>query len=74
MVDDTIRIIECDVSGAAMDELAGSKGTLPKDRHEQFAMLRDRIEEIASGMFDLDATRPAAVRIFYHHVRGRKDR
>lgn len=74
MVDDKIRVVECDVSGAAMDQLTGSKGTLPKDRHQQFALLRDRIEEIASGLFDLDTTRPAAVHIFYHHVRGPKGR
>jgi hypothetical protein len=76
MVDDTIRIVQCKISGSAMDELEANKGkgTLPKHRYAQFATLRDRIEEVASGLFDLDKTRPDTVRIFHHHVRGRKDR
>jgi Protein of unknown function (DUF1488) len=76
MIDDTIRVVHCKISGSAMNDLDQAnkgKGTLPKDRNAQFATLRDRIEEVASGLFDLDKTRPDTVRIFHHQVRGRED-
>lgn len=77
MIDDAIRIIQCDISAAAMDEIDESskgKGTFPDGREAQFAKLRDRIESTASELFDLHPTRPDRLRIFYHHVRPRKDR
>jgi hypothetical protein len=75
MVDDQIRTVQCTISAPAMDELdEGGKGQgkQPEDREAQFAMLRGRVEEIASELFD--ARRRAhseTVAIFYHHVRGR---
>ena len=35
-----------------MDDVAGGKGTLPADREAQFLRLRERIEHIASTIFD----------------------
>jgi len=42
------EIIECQISGVAMDELAGCKGTPPADREAEFLRVRDAIESIAS--------------------------
>ena len=62
--------VECTISGAAMDELAGKKGTLPAEREAQFLLLRDAIERIASDNFDHDRIAPGGVvRIFAKHVR-----
>jgi hypothetical protein len=44
--------VECQISGAAMDDVAGGKGTLPADREAQFLRLRERIEHIASTIFE----------------------
>jgi hypothetical protein len=68
------RIVDCEVSGPAMDYMIGTKGGSLEERHSQFAELRDKIEQIASDMFDRDAT--YLVRIFAKHVdlrlRGKK--
>ena len=62
--------VECTISGAAMDELSGKKGTLPVEREAQFLLLRDAIERIASDNFDHDRIAPGGVvRIFAKHVR-----
>ena len=65
--DDTV---ECQISDAAMDELAGVKGTESIARQAQFLALRDAIETVASGIFD-EAPRfkGYAVRIFTKHIR-----
>jgi Protein of unknown function (DUF1488) len=64
------EIVECQISGAAMDDLAGSKGTLPSDRASQFSHHRDEIERVASNMFDESTFgKGAVVRIFSKHVR-----
>jgi uncharacterized protein DUF1488 len=47
--DDTV---ECQISDAAMDELAGTRGTESMARQAQFLALRDAVEAIASDMFD----------------------
>ncbi len=44
--------VECTISGAAMDELSGKRGTLPAEREAQFLLLREAIERIASDKFD----------------------
>ena len=44
--------VECQISDAAMDELAGVKGTQSIARQAQFLALRDAIERVASDMFD----------------------
>ena len=65
--DDTV---ECQISGAAMDDLAGSKGTLPLEREDQFLRFRGQIEHVASDIFD---ERPVIeggeLRIFSKHIR-----
>jgi hypothetical protein len=61
--------VRCQISAAAMDELAGARGTPPDEREAQFMSFRDRIESIASDDFDHGA-RGAAVRIFAKHIRS----
>ena len=61
--------VECQISDAAMDELAGVKGTESLARHAQFTALRDAIERIASDMFDAaPAIKGYVVRIFTKHI------
>ncbi len=62
--------VECQISDAAMDELAGVKGTESSARQAQFLALRDVIESVASDIFD-EAPRfkGYAVRIFTKHIR-----
>ena len=66
------ELIECQISGAAIDELAGRKGTLPSDREAQFLYphMREKIEHIASAVFALrKPLRGAPLRIFWKDVR-----
>jgi hypothetical protein len=64
------EMVECQISGAAMDELAGGKGTLPMDREAQFWRLRDQIEHIASTIFVARMVlKGAQVRIFWKDIR-----
>ncbi len=61
--------VECQISDAAMDELAGVKGTESIARQAQFLSLRDTIERIASGIFDeAPRFRGYVVRIFTKHI------
>jgi hypothetical protein len=61
--------VECQISDAAMDELAGVRGTLSTARQAQFLAHRDAIEQIASDLFDAAPTiKGAAVRIFAKHI------
>jgi hypothetical protein len=65
-------IVDCEISGAAMDDLAGDKGTRPRERPEQFERLRDVVERVASDVFDASGMMPGeVVRIFSKHVRKR---
>jgi Protein of unknown function (DUF1488) len=59
-------VVDCGISSAAMDDLFDTKGASPEQRNIQFAQLREKIEQIASDMFDRDAT--YQVRIFAKHV------
>jgi hypothetical protein len=53
-----------------MNHLAGTRGMLPAERKAQFLHLRDRIERIASELFDGMPMLPGGkIRIFCHHVR-----
>ena len=62
--------VECQISDAAMDELAGVKGTQSIARQAQFMALRDAIEQMASDMFDqAPAVKGYVVRIFTKHIR-----
>jgi Protein of unknown function (DUF1488) len=60
-----------EISSAAMDELAGKRGTLPAEREAQFLHLRETIERIASDNFDREpVVRGAVVRIFAKQIRS----
>ena len=62
--------VECQISDAAMDELAGVKGTESIARQAQFLALRDAVESIASDIFDKGpVVKGQVVRVFTKHVR-----
>jgi Protein of unknown function (DUF1488) len=63
--------VQCQISDAAMDELAGTKGTLGIARQAQFVAHREAIERIASDLYD-EAPRfkGYVVRIFTKHIPG----
>ena len=62
--------VECQISDAAMDELAGVKGTESIARQAQFLALRDAVERLASDIFDeAPRVRGYTVRIFTKHIR-----
>ena len=64
--DDTV---DCQISDAAMDELAGVRGTPSIARQAQFLTLRDAIEKIASDVFDAGPiVKGSVVRIFTKHI------
>jgi Protein of unknown function (DUF1488) len=61
--------VECQVSDAAMDELAGTRGTESMARQAQFLALRDAVEGIASDMFDrVPVVKGRVIRIFTKHI------
>jgi Protein of unknown function (DUF1488) len=61
--------VECQISDAAMDELAGVRGSPSTARQALFLRHRDAIEQIASGLFDSSrAVKGAVVRIFTKHI------
>ena len=64
--------VPCQISDAAMDELAGTKGTPSIARQAQFVAHREAIERIASDLYD-EAPRfkGYVVRIFTKHIQGR---
>jgi Protein of unknown function (DUF1488) len=61
--------VNCQISYAALDDLAGLKGTEAFARQAQFVSLRDTVERIASELFDKEL-RPngSVIRIFSKHV------
>jgi Protein of unknown function (DUF1488) len=59
------KVILCAVSTAAMDDLEGSRNVKPDQRADQFARLREVIEERASRKFfqeQAQANRPVVLR------------
>ena len=67
-----LRIVDCEISSTAMDDLAGEKGVRPNEREAQFARIRDAIERVASEIFDQrDRSAVETIRIFSKHVRNR---
>ncbi|QAU49545.1 hypothetical protein XH91_32085 [Bradyrhizobium guangzhouense] len=62
-------VVDCQISDAAMDELAGMQGTESSARQAQFTSLRETIERIASDLYD-EAPRfkGYVVRIFVRHL------
>ncbi len=68
------RVVQCQISDAALDELAGMRGTDSSVKAAQFLSLRETIELMASRLYD-DAPRMPGyvVRIFSKHVRHAAD-
>lgn len=68
--------IRCQISDAAMDELAEAKGTQSIARQAQFVTHRDTIERIASDLFDkAPSIKGYVVRIFSKHIQvARRER
>lgn len=65
--------IECQISDAAMDDLAGTRGTASLARQAQFVALRDAIEMIASDIFDNGPfVKGATIRIFTKHISSKE--
>jgi len=63
--------VQCRISDAAMDELAGVKGTPSMARQAQFLAHRDAIERIASDLYDqAPRFKGYVVRIFTKHIHG----
>jgi len=63
------QIVLCQISDAALDQLAGMKGTENVARMAQFLSLRETIEQTASRLFDeRPALRGSVVRIFSRHI------
>ena len=64
--------VQCQISDAAMDELAEVKGTLNIARQAQFVAHRDAIEQLASDLFDkAPIVKGYVVRIFSKHITRR---
>lgn len=63
--------VQCQISDAAMDELAGAKATPSIARQAQFVTHRDTIDRITSDMFDkAPSIKGYVVRIFSKHIQG----
>jgi uncharacterized protein DUF1488 len=63
--------VQCQISDAAMDELAATKGTPSIARQAQFVTHRDPIEQMASDLYDrAPRIKGYVVRIFTKHVQG----
>ncbi len=70
MLDDE-RIVQCQISDLALDELAGMQGTESEARLAQFLSLRDTIENLAIRLFDEVPRSPGyVVRIFSKHLKA----
>jgi hypothetical protein len=64
------RIVDCEISSTALDDLAGEKGV--GERDAQFRRLRDAIEQVACRLFEESGAMPGqAIRIFSKHVKNR---
>ena len=46
------EVVSCQISDAALDQLAGKEGTESSARQAQFLSLRDTVEGIASRLYD----------------------
>jgi hypothetical protein len=62
--------VQCEISSAALDELAGGRGTALAGREDLFMSHRLEIERVASVVFGSSSpVRGAIVRIFAKHIR-----
>ena len=63
------EVVQCQISDAALDELAGMQGTESSARQAQFLSLRETVEQIASDLYDeAPRFRGYVVRIFTRHL------
>jgi len=63
--------VQCQISDAAMDAVAGAKGTPSIARQAQFVAHRDAVERMASDLYDqAPRFKGYVVRIFTKHVHG----
>jgi Protein of unknown function (DUF1488) len=70
MTDAEGKTVHCKISSTAMDQLDGTKGTMPSERVAQFVKHRDEIERIASDLLDKGVPGPVGlICIFHHHIR-----
>ena len=68
------QVVLCQISDAALDELAGMKSLESSARMAQFLSLRETIEQTASRLFDERPTLPGSgVKIFFKHVAHKPD-
>ena len=64
------EVVTCQISDAAMDELAGMQGTESSARQAQFLSLRETVEQIASDIYaEAPRFKGYVVRSFTKHVR-----
>jgi hypothetical protein len=64
------KIVDCEISSTARDDLAGAKGARPDEREAQFMRLRDAIERISSDNFTAKGTASGeTIRIFSKHIK-----
>ena len=65
------KMVDCEISSSALDDLDGMKGTWPDEREAQFVRLREVVERVASCVFKRQGKSPGGrVRIFSKHVRN----
>ncbi len=65
------KMVDCEISSSALDDLDGVKGTWPDEREAQFMRLREVVERVASYLFKRQGKSTAGrVRIFSKHVRN----
>ena len=64
------QIVQCQVSVAALSDLADRRRGLPGDLRAEFKANRQLIEDIASGLFDQSSNvETGVISIFSKHVR-----
>jgi Protein of unknown function (DUF1488) len=65
------QIIQCQISNAALSNVAGSSRAAARDLPAEFETHRERIEVIASELFDQASNKETRlVRIFAKHIRS----
>lgn len=68
------QVVLCQISDAALDEVAGTKGTESSARMAQFLTSRQKVEQTASRLFDeKPILRGSVIRIFSKHIGGDPD-
>jgi len=66
------EVITCQISDAALDQLAGMEGTESSARQAQFLSLRDTVEGIASRLYDKGPrVNGLVIRIFMRDLESR---